>query len=191
MSWDLPFWVTDLQYYMEYCFDSWNEIFPYFRKVFLNYNFKCFFWSIVFIFFFRNPSYAFVVSPYIFSPSSWILSSLYFYLVLFPFLILSPVPLTVLHVCSPWVSCSLAFISEMFLSFSSSSFLRPISSHLLSSYLFQELPQFLYFCFLVFLQVGTTFFSGFFILIVFSSCCHFGLEFLFCGNICIVTHLFT
>ena len=102
------------------------------------------------------------------SPSSWILSSLYFYLVLFPFLILIPVPLTVLHVCSPWVSCSLVFISEMFLSFSSSSFLRSINSHLLSSYLFQELLQFLYFCFLVFLQAGITFFSGFFILIVFN-----------------------
>ena len=105
---------------------------------------------------------------YIFSPSSWILSSLYFYLVLFPFLILIPVPLTVLHVCSPWVSCNLVFISEMFLSFSSSSFLRSINSHLLSSYLFQELLQFLYFCFLVFLQAGITFFSGFFILIVFN-----------------------
>ena len=32
---------------------------------------------------------------YIFSPSSWILSSLYFYLVLFPFLILISIPLTV------------------------------------------------------------------------------------------------
>lgn len=116
---------------------------------------------------------------YVFSPSSWILSSLSFYLVLSPFLILIPVPLTVLHACSPWVSCSLVFISEMVLSFSSSSFLRSISSHLLSSYLFQELLPFLCFCFLVFLQAGITFFSGFFILLVFSSCCHSGLEFLF------------
>lgn len=180
MSWDLPFWITDLQYYMGYLFDSWNEIFPYFREVFLNYNFKYLFWPTVFIFF-RNPSYAFVGSPLhclsIFLNS--FLSLFLFGFVPFSHFNLCTSYCTSYEVYSLCVSCSLVFISEMFLSFSSSSFLRSISSHLLSSYLFQELLQSLYFCFLVFLQAGITFFSAFFVLIVFNSCCHFGLEFLF------------
>lgn len=149
---------------MESCFDLWNEIVPYFRKVFLHYNFKYLFGPIVFTFF-RNPSYAFVVSPSrLFSIflNSFILS---FYLVLSPFLILIPVPLIVLHACSPWVSCSLVFISEMVLSFSSSSFLRSISSHLLSSSFSRTSPV------LMFLLSGLPSSRNYFFLRVFYFTC--------------------
>ena len=182
MSWDLPFWVTDLQYYMGYLFDSWNEIFPYFREVFLNYNFKYLFWPTVFIFF-RNPSYAFVGSPL--HLLSIFLNS-FISLFLFGFVPFSHFNLRTSYctyeVYSLCVSCSLVFISEMFLSFSSSSFLRSISSHLLSSYLFQELLQSLYFCFLVFLQAGITFFSGFF----YFNCFQFMLPFWIRISVCFV-----
>ena len=152
--------------------------YKHFRFFKTTYNFKYLFWPIVSTFF-RNPSYAFVVSPLrLFS--IFLNSLISFFLFGFaPLFILIPVSLTVLHACSPWVSCGLVFISEMVLSFSSGSFLRSISSHLLSSYLFQELLPFLCFCFLVSLQAGITFFSGLFILLVFSSCRHSGSEFLF------------